>query len=121
MNNEPKTVGRPCPWCGGAGYQNDYLVSTGHVACDRCFIELPVEAWDTLSDAAELARAVERLGEHIPVMGGVSFNKPDGAQFQASIISGLGWHVTISAQSPLCDTPDAALIALAEQVNDASK
>ena len=106
----------PCPICGGAPQRSDpslYCSSCGFLAIE--------DWWNKLSHAAELARAVERLGEHIPVMGGVSFNKPDGAQFQASIISGLGWHVTISAQSPLCDTPDAALIALAEQVNDASK
>lgn len=121
MNNEPKTVGRPCPWCGSAGYQNDYLVSTGHVACEDCGIELPVEAWDTLSDAAELARACEVLEEATPHGCGYTI---EAYHRHAAL---LDWNTseypndaTVVREVDDAPTFAAALIALAKKVNDAT-
>lgn len=52
---------RPCPVCSGAGYQNDYLVSVGYIACEDCGLEMPVGVWDQCSDDAALRRTIERL------------------------------------------------------------
>lgn len=116
MSTVEETPFRPCPWCGSAGYQNDYLVSTGHVACEDCGIELPVEAWDTLSDAAALARAVDVLEawNRTPASYGFGVRRnQDVIEIHTSVLTGK--HL-INAHEVVRPSFAAALIALAEQV-----
>ena len=119
MSEEPTWTGRPCPWCGGDGYHNNYLISVGMTACQDCGIELPGEAWDTLSDAAALVRAAERLGAWLQEStshGLDMVRSRDGLNYVASTVDYVGggyYHKRANGA-----TPTAALIALAEQVNE---
>ncbi len=99
----------PCPNCTGTGVQNDYLISTGHIACEDWAIELPVEVWDKLSDAAELARACEVLSANT-------------VHISANLIGGeiqpLVWFVQSQHGKAHAEHLPDALIALAEQVQE---
>ncbi len=103
VNNWPVYVALPCPWCRGKGYQTAYLVSTGHVACKECGIELPVEAWGALSRAAEVSQAVDTLEPHHAYV--------DRWQGTDVWMSGIRPGAVASAS-----TLRAALIELAKQV-----
>lgn len=117
MSNE--TPFRPCPMCGGWGYQNDYLVSTGMVACaGDCAIELPVGVWDTLSDAAALARAVERIGHELAA-GGLELSVWESMAGVTAALVKMRYTATVPLhQAGQRDDIAAALIAVAEQVNE---
>lgn len=105
--------------CGGRGYQNAYLVSTGMVACGGdCAIELPLDTWNTLSDAAALARAVERLGHDLDT-DNIELSVWESLAGVTAAITKMRYTATVPIhQVGQQDSLAAALIALAEQVNE---